>query len=274
MGLSPAGFDYVRTLIKQRAAIVLDDSKHYLVEARLGALARREGAPSVDALIDTLRAAPFHALHRKVVSAMTTNETSFFRDVHPFDALRKSVLPDLIARRRTARAISIWSAACSTGQEAYSIAMLIREHFPELAGWHVRILGTDLSDDVLERARVGRFSQLEVNRGLPAPLLVKHFKQFGTDWQISDEIRRMVDYRSLNLIEPWPTLLPFDIVFLRNVLIYFDVETKRSILANLRRVLRPDAYLFLGGAETTLNLDETFERVPIDRAACFRRRAA
>jgi chemotaxis protein methyltransferase CheR len=274
MGLSPAAFAYVRSLVRQRAAIVLDDSKEYLVEARLGALARREGVDTVDALVHRLRAAPFNGLHRQVVSAMTTNETSFFRDVHPFEALRRTLLPELIDRRRAARRLTIWSAACSTGQEPYSVAMLLREHFPETAQWSVRIFATDLAQEVLERARAGVFTQLEVNRGLPAPLLVRYFRQDGTDWQITPEIRDMVQFEEMNLIEPWPALPDFDVVLLRNVLIYFDGESKQRVLRNLRQVLRPDGVLLMGGAETTLNLDDAYERLPIDRAGCFRLRAA
>jgi chemotaxis protein methyltransferase CheR len=205
---------------------------------------------------------------------MTTNETSFFRDVHPFEALRRTLLPELIDRRRAARRLTIWSAACSTGQEPYSVAMLLREHFPETAQWSVRIFATDLAQEVLERARAGVFTQLEVNRGLPAPLLVRYFRQDGTDWQITPEIRDMVQFEEMNLIEPWPALPDFDVVLLRNVLIYFDGESKQRVLRNLRQVLRPDGVLLMGGAETTLNLDDAYERLPIDRAGCFRLRAA
>jgi chemotaxis protein methyltransferase CheR len=268
--IAPDDFGYVRTLVRQRSAIVLEEGKEYLVESRLSAVAREEGFGSVERLIAELRAHPGNGLQRRVIEAMTTNETTFFRDIHPFDALRQTLLPELIQGRATQRELSIWCAASSSGQEPYSIAMLIREHFPVLAGWKVRILGTDLSGEMVERARQGRYSQLEVNRGLPAPLLVKYFRRQGLEWQLSDEIRGMVEYRELNLNEPWPTLPPADLVFLRNVLIYFDVDTKRTILGRVRRVLRPDGYLFLGGAETTMNLDDAYQRVPIGRAVCYR----
>jgi chemotaxis protein methyltransferase CheR len=217
-----------------------------------------------------LQAEPFHGLHRQAVEALTTNETSFFRDFHPFEALKKFALPDLIARRAAERELSIWCAACSSGQEPYSLAMLIREGFPQLASWKVTILGTDLSTEILARAREGRYSQLEVNRGLPASLLVKYFQKQGGEWYLRDDIRRMVDYQSVNLASAWPFLLPVDVVMMRNVLIYFGVETKKEILAKMRRVLKPDGYLFLGAAETTFSIDDSFELVQFERATCYR----
>jgi chemotaxis protein methyltransferase CheR len=269
-----ADFEYVRRLVRERAAIVLEDGKAYLAESRLVPVARREGFGSVAELIARIRDERFGPLHRKVVEAMATNETSFFRDVHPFDALRTAVLPDVLARRAAERTFHVWCAAASTGQEPYSVAMLLREHFPQLAGWTVRLLATDLSTDVLGRARAGRFTQLEVNRGLPAAHLVRYFERQGPHWVLGEEVRRMVEFRELNLAEPWPVLPPMDVVLLRNVLIYFDLDTKREILAKLRRVLRPDGWLFLGGAETTLNVDDAFERVQVGRASAYRVRSA
>ena len=190
-----------------------------------------------------------------------TTETSFFRDQHPFEALRKVVLADLIGRRRDGCRLHIWCAASSTGQEPYSLALLLREHFPELDGWKVFLLASDLSQAVLARAREGRYKQIEVNRGLPAALLVKYFEQHGTDWQLKPAIRAMVDFQEINLAQPWPALPRMDLVLLRNVMIYFDVATKKTILGRLARLLRPDGYLLLGGAETTFNLDDSFRRV-------------
>jgi chemotaxis protein methyltransferase CheR len=272
VALQQADFDYVRGLVLRRSAIVLENEKLYLAETRLQALARREGIDSVEALVGRLRAAPHNGLHQKVVEAMTTNETSFFRDVQPFEMLKQVVIPELIKRRATERQLSVWCAASSTGQEPYSLAMLLRENFPSLAGWKVRITASDLSTEVLEKARQGRYSQLEVNRGLPAQMLVKYFQRQGVEWQIKDDIRNLIDYRQLNLIEPWPALPPPDVILMRNVLIYFDVETKRQLLGKARRLLRPDGYLFLGGAETTLNLDDSFERVEFQRAGCYQLR--
>ena len=203
---------------------------------------------------------------------MTTNETTFFRDVHPFDALRTRVIPELMAARANERALTIWCGASSSGQEPYSIAITLREHFPQLAGWKVRLLATDLSSEMVRRTTAGSFSQLEVNRGMPAPMLVKWFDRRGVHWQAKPELCAMIEAFEMNLATPWPTLPAFDVVFLRNVLIYFDVETKRTILGKVRRAMRPDGWLFLGGAETTLNLDDAFERVAVDRATCYRLR--
>jgi len=268
--LSPADSQFLSTLVRQRSAIVLEPEKSYLLLARLSPLARTEGFGSIEAMVAELRNQSFNGLHRKVVEAMTTNETSFFRDLHPFEALRTVVLPDLIRRRQEERRLTIWCAACSSGQEPYTIAMTILEHFPELAGWNVRILATDLSSDMVAKSRAGRYGQIEVNRGLPANLLVKYFEKKGMEWVVRPDVQRFCEFRELNLIEPWGPLPAMDVVFLRNVLIYFDVDTKRSILSNVRKVLPPWGYLFLGGAETTINLGDTFERVQYDRAGCYR----
>jgi chemotaxis protein methyltransferase CheR len=270
--IGAAEFDYLRTLLRQRSAMVLDEEKTYLVEARLLPLARREGLTSAGALLARLRATPPNGLHQQVVEAMTINETSFFRDVHPFEALRQVVLPEAIRRRAAERRLSLWSAACSTGQEPYSMALLLRESFPHLAGWDVRILATDLSAAALEKARQGRYNQLEVNRGLPAPLLVRYFRRAGLDWQLAEDVRRAVEFRPLNLAGPWPALPPMDVVFLRNVLIYFDTDTKRRILGKVGHLLAPGGVLFLGGAETTLHLDDGFERLPLERCGGYRRK--
>ena len=274
MSLSVHDFNYVRELVQRRSAIALDAGKEYLVESRLASVAAQHGCASLQELVTRLRAPASDRLQHAVVEAMTTNETSFFRDVHPFEALRKAVLPELIQRRAVERRLNIWCAACSSGQEPYSIAMLVREHFPALLGWNLRLYATDLSNEMVERARQGRYRQLEVNRGLPAPMVVKYFERQGTEWQLKEEVRRMVEFRRLNLIEPWPAWPPMDLVFLRNVLIYFDTPTKQGILGKMRRVLRPDGCLFLGGAETTLNLDDAFVRVQYDRAGCYRLRGS
>jgi chemotaxis protein methyltransferase CheR len=248
-------------LLKDRSAIVLESGKQYLVETRLTALVRQLHLNSITDLVQRLRARPFNGLHTQVIEAMVTTETSFFRDHHPFEALRKAVLPDLVQRRRDERRLNIWCAASSSGQEPYSVALLLREQFPQLAGWQVPLLASDLSREVLDRAREGRYSQLEVNRGLPAVLLVKHFRQHGTSWQLNEDIRRMVEFREINLAQPWPVLPRMDLVMIRNVMIYFAVETKKLILGRLARLLRPDGYLLLGGAETTFNLDDSYRRV-------------
>ena len=270
MSISAIDFDYLRKLLAEHTAIVLDAGKEYIAESRLAHLVVQEGFDSVPELIRTLRTNSFDALHRKVVNAMTNNETWFFRDLVPFEALRKQILPAVIATRAEQRSLSIWCAACSSGQEPYSVAMLLRESFPELRAWNVRLLATDISSSVLERAKAGHYSQLEINRGLPANLLARYFAREGLDWVIADEIRRTVEFRPFNLAEPWKEYPACDIVLIRNVLIYFDVPTKKAILARIRKSLRPDGYLLLGGAETTLNLDEKFERVQYQTTAYYR----
>lgn len=267
--LTPDQLDVVRRLVHERAAIVLDANKAYLVESRLAPIARREGLPDVGSLIAKIARPEGARLHTEVVEAMTTNETSFYRDASPFEALRTDILPELIRRRAAERSLTIWSAACSTGQEAYSTAMLLKEHFPQLASWNVRILGTDIAQSVLDKASEARYSQLEANRGMPAPMLVKWFDRQGAHWKLKDEVRRMVQFRPLNLAGPWPSIPPVDIVFLRNVMIYFDLDTRRSILARMRKVMRPDGYLFLGNAETTLNLDNEYVPARIGKATCY-----
>jgi chemotaxis protein methyltransferase CheR len=268
--LTPDAISFVCTTVRDRSAIELDVSKAYLIEARLAPVARENGFASIADLIQGVRSKRRPELESRLVEAMTTNETSFFRDIHPFEALRTTLLPELRARNAARRTLNIWSAACSTGQELYSIAMHVREHFPDLAAWKVQLIGTDLSDDVLERARAASFSQVEVNRGLPAALLVKYFERNGMHWQIRPELRGMAAFTKLNLIERWPPLPSMDIVFLRNVLIYFSPETKRAILEKVRQVMAPQAVLFLGAAETTMGLDASFERVQVDNSVFYR----
>lgn len=270
--MDTADFEFVRDLVRKRSAIVLENEKSYLVESRLMPLARKEGFTSISEVVAKLRQNGFTTLHSKVIEAMTTNETSFFRDVAPFEALRKVILPELTAKRLASRNLRIWCAASSTGQEPYSLAMLIREYLPQLTNWNIRILATDLSTQVLEKARTGCFNQIEVNRGLPASFVVKYFDRQGMNWQLKPLIRDMVEFKQLNLIETWPPLTDqdFDMVFIRNVLIYFDVQTKKDILGRIRRLLRPDGYLFLGGAETTFNLDDSYVRTEIEKASVYR----
>jgi chemotaxis protein methyltransferase CheR len=271
MAISASGFDYLRQLVYRRSAIVLERGKEYLVESRLGPIARAEGFENIEALIGTLQKQQWTGLHTKVLESMTTNETSFFRDMHPFDALRETVIPALARGRSAGRPLTFWCAACSTGQEPYSIAILLREHFPELTRARAfRIVATDLSTAMLERARLARYKQAEVNRGLPAPLLLRYFERVDGDYQLSTDIRAMVEFRQLNLAASWDGVPTSDIVFLRNVLIYFDVETKKRILTRARGSLSPGGHLFLGTAETTFNLEDAFTRVQTNKAVYYR----
>jgi chemotaxis protein methyltransferase CheR len=265
--VTAAEFEYVRRLVADDSALSLSDGKEYLVQSRLEPVAKREGLGSVSELIEALRrGAP--DLRRQVVEALVTHETLFFRDAHPFDTLRNEVIPSLL-RERGAHGLSFWSAATSTGQEAYSLALLLREHFPQVI--RPAILASDISGQVLDRARRGRFSQLEVGRGLPVTMLLKHFDQHGREWQLHDEIRAMVSFRQLNLARPLSGVPTMDVVFLRNVLIYFDTPDKRALLERVGEVLRPGGYLFLGGAESIGELDHIYERVPIGRSITYRR---
>ncbi|MFT5287375.1 MAG: chemotaxis protein methyltransferase CheR [Myxococcota bacterium] len=275
MGIDANDFSFIAGLVRDRSAIVIEKGKEYLVEARMAPIIRSEKLDGIPELITQLRRAPDSDLVDAVVDAMTTNETSWFRDRHPFDVLKSQVIPELIERNEEKRKFHIWCGAASTGQEPYTIAMIIREHFPILEGWDVKIIATDLSMTVLNQAISGHYGQIEMNRGLPAPLLAKYFVRDGTGWVVSEEIRRLVDFRPLNLIENWPVMPKADLVFLRNVLIYFDVETKRAILEGVRKQMEPHAYLFLGGAETTMNVHNDFERFPMGKTAGYkvRRRA-
>lgn len=268
--LALADFDFVRALVKQHSSISLDDTKGYLISSRLLPIARSEGFESVSKLITHLRSRPHGTIHSQVLEAVATTETSFFRDFHPFEALRDQVIPDLIRKRRkTTRMLSIWCGACSSGQEPYSVAMLLRQVIPDIDTWTIQLLASDFSGAMVERARKGIFKQLEVNRGLPAHLLVRHFDQHGASWWVKDEVKRMVTFFQQNLDREWTCVPQVDLVILRNVLIYFDVETRRRILRKVRRHLRPDGFLIMGAAETTLSLDDSFKRVQYGRAAFY-----
>lgn len=273
MSLSAADLAYVRQVVRERSAIVLDDTKAYLVESRLAPIARRTGSGDLGELIARMRGDHSGQLRDVIVDAMTTNETSFFRDPGVWQALERALLPALIERRSPQQTLTFWCGAASSGQEPYSLAMLLVESFPEVVrDWNVRVIATDLSADMLGRAAAGRFGQLEVKRGLSPQRLVRHFVREGSDWRIRDALRQMVEFRALNLAEPWPFVPQVDVLLLRNVLIYFDHDTKREILGRCRTVLRRDGHLILGTSETTLNIDARFERVVVDGATTYRPR--
>jgi chemotaxis protein methyltransferase CheR len=262
VSLTTPDSDYIRHLVHSRAAIVLDGTKEYLIESRLAPLARENADGTVAGLVEVLRRQPLGSLSSRVIDAMTTNETSFFRDQHPFQALRTVVLPRLIRARTSRRELTIWCGGASSGQEPYSLAMLLAEHFPELAGWRVSILATDISQAMLDKAERGLYSQMEVNRGLPAALLSRYFRRDGhTHFHIDSRLRERITFRIHNLIGPFSGLPIIDVAFLRNVLIYFDLATKRSVLDKVAGQLRPDGAVFLGSSETTLNVTDIYQRV-------------
>ncbi len=250
---TPQGYGYLRELVFSLSRNVLDPSRDYLFDTRLTKILRNQGMNSVDELVHRLRAAKNPALERAVAEAMTINETSFFRDVRPFDLLRTELLQPIIEARVRTQKLRLWSAACSTGQEAYSLAMLLLENFPLLAGWNILIEGTDLNSHVIERANAGRYQRIEINRGLPARCVVRYFDHVGDDWVVRPEIRKMCNFRQANLCAP---ALPFsrfsetfDIIFLRNVMLDFPLETRRTLLGNIYRLLASDGVLFLGSSE-------------------------
>lgn len=269
MNLTPHDFDYIRKIILDRAAIVLEPGKEYLVESRVIPLVKQEGLSAISELVEKLRSSNNDDLSDKVVDALTTNETSFFRDFYPFEALREKIIPDLIQKRQGNLKLNFWCAASASGQEPFSVAILLREHFPQLRGWEINFMATDISHEILNRCQKGKFSQLEINRGLPATYMVKYFERHGMDWEAKPIIRDMINFSWLNLSQPFPFMPLMDIVFIRNVLIYFDVEMKKNILAKIRKIIKPDGYLFMGGAETTLNLDPAFERVDYKQSGCY-----
>ena len=251
-------FNYLATLLKERSGLIVTMDKTYLFDTRLMPIARANKLPSIEKLIAAMRMPGSAALVDAVVDAMTTNETSFFRDRHPFDAMKKAILPGLIERRAAQRHLRIWSAACSTGQEAYSLSIMLRDEFPVLSSWRIEIVGTDISPTVVSRAKNGTYSNFEVQRGLPIQLLVKHFEQVGDQWRIKPELRRMVDFRLFNLLGDLAPLGQFDIILCRNVLIYFDLATKTRVLEAMHQRLPQDGALILGGAESVFGICNKF----------------
>ena len=263
--MTPMDYEFLRKLLKERSGLDLSPDKQYLVESRLVPLARRIGLPGITELVQKMKAGSAEALTADVVEAMTTNETFFFRDKIPFDHLRDTMLPALLQARASRRALRIWCAASSTGQEPYSIAMCLKELGATLAGWRVEIIATDLSQGVLEKSKAGLFSQFEVQRGLPIQLLVKHFTQVGELWQLNADIRAMVQHRQLNLLQDFGHLGTFDVIFCRNVLIYFDQDTKTGIFERLAKVVEPDGFLVLGAAESVVGISDAFKPYPEKR---------
>lgn len=266
--MTPSDYEYLRKLLKDQSGLDLSADKHYLIESRLVPLSRKAGLAGIPELVQKMKGGSA-SLIAQVVEAMTTNETFFFRDKIPFDHFRQSIMPEILKARAARKSIRIWCAAGSTGQEPYSLAMCLKEMAGQLAGWRVEIIATDLSQEVLEKSKAGLYSQFEVQRGLPIQMLVKYFKQDGEFWQINQDIRAMVQHRQLNLLHDFAGLGTFDVIFCRNVLIYFDQDTKINIFNRLCRIMEPDGFLVLGAAETVVGLTDAFKPFP-DKRGLYR----
>ena len=266
-GIEPANYRFLQDYVYRESGIVLDGNKQYLLDARLMPIVHEQHLASLNDLCALLRATANAAVKQNVVDAMTTNETLFFRDLAQFDALKNEVLPELVRQRQATRKLSFWSAAASTGQEAYTLAMVLLEM--GLGAWNIQIFGTDLSFSTVDRARAGKFMQIEVNRGLPAKYLVKYFTRAGLEWQLKDEVCRIPRFEVFDLRRSMRTFGPFDIVFCKNVLIYFDSETRKKILDEIRGTLFSGGYLLLGGSETAMNLFSKYERKEIGGTTFF-----
>ena len=266
--LSADAFSFLQQYVRQHSGIVLEDDKQYLVEARLAPLIQKFGLKTIDDLVAMVRQRPNDVLRQQIIECMTTHETFFFRDIGQYEALKKVVVPALVRERSASRTLSVWSAASSAGQEIYSLLMMLLEM--GLGDWRLDLVGTDVSNQILDKAREARYMQLEVNRGLPAAYLVKYMTREKLEWQLREELRRRVRFQWFDLRTSMAGLGPFDIVFCRNVLIYFDVETKKQIINQIRSRLKDGGHLLLGGAETVLGLSDGFERVVIDQAVMYR----
>jgi len=260
--MTPRDFDYLRTLLKSASGLVLTDDKQYLIESRLLPVAKKLKYDNIDAMVAELRRSEATSLKNQIVEAMTINESFFFRDKTPFDNFENIMLPKLLEAKKAQKHLRIWSAAASTGQEAYSLSMIMQEHAAELEGWRIEIIGTDLCSEALEKAKSGIYSQFEVQRGMPVKYLVKNFKQVGSMWQVNSKIRSSVQYRQFNLLNSFNLLGRFDIIFCRNVLIYFDKETKSDIIERMGKQTNPNCYLVLGASETLVGLNDSFGTVP------------
>ena len=263
--MKPADFELLSGMLKSRSGLVLSKDKVYLLETRLMPVARKRGLENVEALVEEVRKKKEEVLVRDITEAMTTNETFFYRDNKPFDTFRDDILPHLLEARATKKSLRIWCAAASTGQEPYSLCMIMKEAAAKLHGWRIEVLATDISREVIEKAKVGLYSQFEVQRGLPITHLVKYFKQVGEMWQLDESIRSMVTYRELNLMEDFSRLGSFDLIFCRNVLIYFDQDTKNDVLERVAKVIPEDGRLVLGAAETVIGVSDKFKPVPNQR---------
>ena len=274
MACTDSDYAYLREVVFTQSANLIDPSRNALFDTKLTSLAREAGASDLKHLVDILRSRRPAQLHRAVAEAMTVNETSFFRDVKPFELLRSKVLPSLIASRAAQRRLRIWSAACSTGQEAYSLSMLLHEKFPELLDWDIQIIGTDISRRVVEYARIGRYGRLEVNRGLPASMLLRFLERNGDEWEVAKSVSSICSFHCANLCEPLPVLPQFDLVLLRNVLLYFSPQDRSTVFRSVRNHIAHDGYLLLGNAEQAEESTDLFRVEFSDRANSYYYRPA
>ena len=270
MSLSTLELDYLSNLVANRTGNVISTSQAYLLESRLNPVAKEAGLTDVHGLVDELRRAHHSPMHDRVAEAMTINETSFFRDAEVFESIAATMIPQLIESRSETRKLRIWCAACSSGQEPYTLAILLKTRFPELADWDVRITATDYSEEILEKAKTGSYSQFEVNRGLPAQLMVQYFQREGLNWVVKPILREMIDFKRMNLLLPMQQQDTFDLVLLRNVLIYFCPKDKCSILTRIRETIAEDGYLLLGGGESMVGISAPFTREITHKTVCFR----
>ncbi len=267
--ISPEQFRFFADMVKSSSGIALNKGKEYLIESRLNELARSSGLRNLDELYRKAKFNMTPKLKEEIIEAMTTNETYFFRDQHPFEALKKEIIPELVSRNKNK--VRFWSAACSTGQEPYSIAIILSEHFPALVNGKVEILATDISQKAVKKGMAGRFTQVEVNRGLPITLLIKYFKQQGAFWIINEKLKKLVHFKRMNLLDPFIGIGQMDVILCRYVLIYFDQETKQKILEKLVKALSPGGYLFLGATETPIGLPPNMKKRSFGRATCWQK---
>ncbi|MBX6423591.1 protein-glutamate O-methyltransferase CheR [Thermosulfurimonas sp. F29] len=271
--MKPEIFNFFTMLVERASGISIKSGKEYLLQSRLDELARTLGYRDHEKLYEVARTKLTRQLLDQIVDALTTNETYFFRDQHPFETLRRVIIPELKKKREREKRLRFWSAACSTGQEPYSLAILLREYFPDLVkSWHIEILASDISESALKKAREGVYNQIEVNRGLPVTFLVKYFKQVAAHWRISDEIRRMVTFKRINLVEPFPVMHQFDVILCRYVLIYFSQPMKKRVWENLCRALAPGGYILLGATEIPPELPADMEKKVLGKTVCFRKK--
>ena len=269
MPLQPSDVTFLQNLIAERSGQIVTADQNYLLDLHLKPIALEEGLETVEQLVAHARKSNSSRLGDRLTEAMTINETFFFRDLHPFNALQNTIVPEILERKKD-KTLKIWTAACSSGQEPCTIGILLREHFPELSDWKVRITASDISDKVLRKAKSGAYTQFEVNRGMPVKLLVKYFSRNGDQWTVKNEVRDLMEFKKVNLAKPWFMADKFDIVFIRNVLIYFSVDTKTSILSRIHRSMDPNGYMFLGGGESLINVNVPFERESVDQTVVFR----